>query len=225
MSDEAGATMTAPVRTSRSAAVLARARNVIVAPAIGAAVILLVWYLVIWLMQLSAFLLPRPHQIAKAVVTNWSYLLAQSWTTTLETVLGLTAGVVIAVIVAALIAEIEPLARAVLPWLIVSQAVPKVAIAPLFLIWFGFDLAPKVVIGFFIAVFPIIISTASGLTSITVEEQDLFRTMTPSHWHLYRHLKIPRALPQFFDGLKVATALALVGAVVGEFVSSHAGLG
>jgi NitT/TauT family transport system permease protein len=220
MSNDASATMTPEAR-----GVLAQARNVIVAPAIGAAVILLIWYLVIWLLQLSAFLLPRPHEIAKAVLVNWSYLLVQSWTTTLETVLGLTAGVVIAVIVAALIAEVEPLARAILPWLIVSQAVPKVAIAPLFLIWFGFDLAPKVVIGFFIAVFPIIISTASGLTSITIEEQDLFRTMTPSQWHLYRHLKIPRALPQFFDGLKVATALALVGAVVGEFVSSHAGLG
>jgi NitT/TauT family transport system permease protein len=213
------------VRRSGPASVLSRARDVILAPAIGAAAILLGWYLLIWLTQLSAFLLPRPHQIARAVVANWWYLLAQSWTTALETVLGLSAGVVVAVVVAALIAEIRPVARAILPWLIVSQAVPKVAVAPLFLIWFGFGLAPKVVIGFFIAVFPIIISTASGLVSVTVEEQDLFRTMTPSHWHLYRHLKIPRALPQFFDGLKVATALALVGAVVGEFVSAHAGLG
>jgi NitT/TauT family transport system permease protein len=195
------------------------------APFIGALAIVGLWYLVILAFDIQPFLLPRPDQILVAFAGHLPILFEHSLVTLLESVGGLGVSIVAGVILAVLIAEVRPFSQAILPWLVVSQAIPKVAVAPLFVIWFGFGLAPKVIIAFFIAFFPIVISTASGLASVSREERDLFRTMTPRLWHLYRYLKIPRALPQFFDGVKVAATLALVGAVVGEFVSAQEGLG
>jgi NitT/TauT family transport system permease protein len=196
-----------------------------VAPVVGAAAILGVWYLILLLFHLKPFLLPPPHEVAVAFVKDWSLIATNTWPTVYETVGGLGLSILVGVILAVLIAEIPPFSRAILPWLVMSQAVPKVAVAPLFVIWFGFGAKPKIVVAFFIAFFPIVISTASGLSAVLPDEIDLFRTMTRKRWPLYRHLKIPRALPQFFDGVKVATTLALIGAVVGEFVSAQKGLG
>ena len=194
-------------------------------PLVGAAVIFGVWYLVIALFDIEPLLLPPPHSV---FAKFWEYrgtLLSHGWTTTVETVAGLGASVFVGAILAVLLAEISIFSRAFMPWIVVSQAIPKVAVAPLFVIWFGFALLPKVIIAFFIAFFPIVVAGVIGLKSIGPEEIDLFRTMTRSRWHLYRHLKIPGALPMFFGGVKVGASLALVGAIVGEFVSSSKGLG
>lgn len=195
------------------------------APLLGLLAIIACWYAIILLAGVRPFLLPSPHVVALSLVENWQLLLADSLVTSMETAGGLAMAIVAGVLIAVAMAEIPVLARTLLPWLVVSQAVPKVAIAPLFVIWFGFGATPKIVVACFIAFFPIVVSTMSGLASVQPEERDLFRTITPRVWPLYRHLKIPRALPQFFDGVKVGVTLALVGAVVGEFVASQEGLG
>jgi NitT/TauT family transport system permease protein len=193
--------------------------------AIGGVSILGLWYATIGIFDILPVLLPPPHSVAQAFWGRLGALLSHGWTTLVESVVGLGVSIVIGALIAVMIVEIPFLTRVVMPWLVVSQAVPKVAIAPLFVIWFGFGLLPKVVIAFFIAFFPIVISGASGLASIDVEELDLFRTITRSRWQVYRHLKVPRALPQFFAGVKVGATLALVGAIVAEFVSAQRGLG
>jgi NitT/TauT family transport system permease protein len=202
-----------------------RVLETIRAPLVALVVILGVWYLTIAIFDISPFLIPPPHVVAQEFLANWEILLQNGWVTMVEALGGLGLSILIGVILAVLIAEIPPFSRAVMPWLVMSQAVPKVAIAPLFVIWFGFDLTPKIVVAFFISFFPVVISTASGLRSVSPEEVDLFRTISRRRWPLYRHLKIPRALPQFFDGVKVGTTLALIGAVVGEFISAQEGLG
>lgn len=194
-------------------------------PLIATGVLILVWYATIWLLDLEPLYLPTPSSVAGAFGTEWQMLVDHSWITIEESIFGLGLAVGVGVVLAVLIAEVPALNRAIMPLLVVSQAVPKVAIAPLFVIWFGFGIGPKVVVAFFVAFFPVVVSTASGLKSISREEIDLFRTITPRRWPLYRHLKIPRAMPQFFDGVKVASSLALIGAIVGEFVSADEGLG
>src|SRR5262249_17578832 len=115
--------------------------------------------------------------------------------------------------------------RSVLPLLISSQAMPKVAVAPLLLVWFGFGLLPKVLIAFLIAFFPIVISTAVGLASIEPEEIHLARSMGLGPAGTFLKVRLPSALPSVFGGLKISIPLAVVGAVVGEFVGGDAGLG
>ncbi len=215
----------APPVGGRTAAVVRRITEIIRAPLVALVAILGLWYLVIAAFDIGSFLVPAPHVVGQEFVLNAGILLQNGWVTTVEALGGLGLSILIGVVLAVLIAEIPPFSRAIMPWLVMSQAVPKVAIAPLFVIWFGFDLTPKIVVAFFIAFFPIVISTASGLRSVSPEEIDLFRTMSRRRWPLYRHLKIPRALPQFFDGVKVGTTLALIGAVVGEFISAQEGLG
>jgi NitT/TauT family transport system permease protein len=209
----------------RTATVPRRILETIRAPLVALVAILGLWYLAIALFDIRSFLVPMPHVVAQEFVVNSEILLQNGWVTMVEALGGLGLSILIGVILAVLIAEIPPFSRGIMPWLVMSQAVPKVAIAPLFVIWFGFDLTPKIVVAFFIAFFPIVISTASGLRSVAPEEIDLFRTISRRRWPLYQHLKIPRALPQFFDGVKVGTTLALIGAVVGEFISAQEGLG
>jgi NitT/TauT family transport system permease protein len=115
--------------------------------------------------------------------------------------------------------------RTVLPLLISSQAIPKVAIAPLLLVWFGFGLFPKVLIAFLIAFFPVVISTAVGLSSIEPEKIYLARSMGLGATATFFKIRLPNALPSIFAGLKISITLAVVGAVVGEFVGGEAGLG
>jgi NitT/TauT family transport system permease protein len=196
---------------------------IVVPPLLGAVVLVGIWYGLDEIV--STFFLPRPDSVLRALITNRSLLLHQGSATIQETVAGLLLSIVIGFGIAFLISEIPFMTRVFLPWLIISQAIPKVAIAPLFVLWLGFGVIPTAVIAFFISVFPVVISTVGGFASVLPEEMDLFRTMTRKRWPVYRHLKIPRAMPQFFDGVRVATSLALIGAVVGEFVSAASGLG
>ncbi len=218
------------VRSERSLWRLARRQGgswarMVTPPLVATALLILVWYCVIWAFSLRPLFLPTPRSVAIALGEEWRLLVDHSWVTIQESAFGLGLAVGVGVVLAVLVAEIPVFSRALMPLLVVSQAIPKVAVAPLFVIWFGFGLGPKIVVAFFVAFFPVVVSTASGLKSISRDEIDLFKTITPRRWPLYRHLKIPRALPQFFDGVKVASSLALIGAIVGEFVSADEGLG
>lgn len=196
-----------------------------IAPIVALVAVLGCWYATKFMFGLPDFILPLPQRVLGTFLSNLPALVRHTWITTIETAGGLALAIVVGVLLSVVMFEVELLRRAILPWLVVSQAIPKVAIAPLIVVWFGFSVMPKIVIAFFIAFFPIVISTTSGLVATNEDEEHLFNTMTKSAWRTYQHLRIPRALPLFFDGVKVAVTLALVGAVVGEFVSSQAGLG
>ncbi len=113
----------------------------------------------------------------------------------------------------------------VYPLLVFSQSIPKIAIAPLFVVWFGFGIFPKVISAFLLGFFPVVVATVMGFKSIETDMIDLARSMRASRWQMFLKFSLPQALPSIFSGLKVSATLAVVGAVVGEFVGSNSGIG
>jgi len=172
-----------------------------------------------------AYILPPPSQIVKVMQEKMPLLLHHGWVSTVEVVLGFLLSVVVGIPLALATFLWPPFARSVYPLLVSSQAVPKMAVAPLFIVWFGFGLMPKVFIAFLIAFFPIVINTVVGLAGIEPEKIFLARSMGLSGTATFFKIRLPNALPSIFGGLKIAITLAVVGAVVGEFVGGEAGLG
>lgn len=173
----------------------------------------------------ASYLLPAPSEIVVRLVEARSSLLAHTLVTAVEIVLSFLAALVVGVVLAIGVVYVRPLERAVYPWIIATQVIPKVAIAPLFIVWFGFGLAPKVIIGFLIAFFPILIDTVIGLRSVEAESVFLLQSMGAGRWQSFLRLRLPNAAPNIFAGMKVAITLATVGAIVAEFVGANEGLG
>ena len=203
-----------------------RARfSAIVYPILVIVAVLAVWEAGTRLFAVPDFLLPPPSAIALSSKAHWPLILQYGWATMVEIVLGYALSIVIGIPLALAIFLWPPFARSIYPLLVSSQAMPKVAIAPLFIVWFGFGLMPKVLIAFMIAFFPIVIDTAVGLGSIEPEKIYLARSMGFGPVATFFKIRLPNALPSIFGGLKIAITLAVVGAVVGEFVGGDAGLG
>jgi NitT/TauT family transport system permease protein len=186
---------------------------------------LALWEAAARLFSIPPYLLPAPSAILLSMSKNSAVLIKESIGTTFEILLGFALSVVVGVPLALAIYLWRPFARAVYPVLVSSQAVPKVAIAPLFLVWFGFGLMPKVLIAFLIAFFPVVINTAMGLASLEREKIYLAQSMGLGPFATFFKIQLPNALPSIFAGLKISITFAVVGAVVGEFVGGQGGLG
>jgi NitT/TauT family transport system permease protein len=197
----------------------------IVAPTFVVIGLLLFWEVGTRAFHVQAFLLPAPSAILASMVKNAGLLLHNGGVTAIEILLGFVLSIVVGIPLALAIFLWPPFSRSVLPLLVSSQAMPKVAVAPLFLVWFGFGLLPKVLIAFLIAFFPIVINTAVGLAAIEPEKIQLARSMGFNAADTFFKIRLPSALPAIFGGLKISITLAVVGAVVGEFVGGDAGLG
>jgi NitT/TauT family transport system permease protein len=183
------------------------------------------WEAGVRLGSVPAYLLPPPSSIVYRIVADWRMLGMHTWVTTGEVLVGYVLAVIVSIPLAALLARFRPLENALYPLLVASQTVPKVAIAPLLVVWFGFGLLPKILIVFLICFFPIVVDALIGFRSVPREVLWLSRSMGASQWKTFRKISIPAALPNIFAGLKVASTLAVVGAVVGEFVAADRGLG
>jgi NitT/TauT family transport system permease protein len=193
---------------------------------IGMMVVLIaVWQMAAILFSFPPYLLPAPSAIAQAMHVNAAVLIKHSLGTTVEILLGFALSVAVGVPLALAIYLWRPFERVVYPLLISSQAVPKVAVAPLFLVWFGFGLVPKVLIAFLIAFFPVVINTVMGLAGLEREKIYLAQSMGLQPVATFFKIQLPNALPSIFAGLKISITLAVVGAVVGEFVGGEGGLG
>src|SRR5713226_1804917 len=186
---------------------------------------LVAWEVATRIFGIPSYLLPAPSKIVVSFAEHAGLLLRHGWVTTVEIVLGYLLSIVVGVPLAFAIFMWPAFSRSVLPLLVSSQAMPKVAIAPLMLVWFGFGLLPKVLVAFLIAFFPIVISTVVGLASIEPEKIHLARSMGLGAAATFFKIRLPSALPSIFGGLKISITLAVVGAVVGEFVGGDAGLG
>jgi NitT/TauT family transport system permease protein len=197
----------------------------VVSPIVVVIALIALWEAGARLFSVPVFLLPPPSAIAQSMQANAALLLANGWVTTIEIVLGFALSILIGIPLALAIFMWPSFSRSVLPLLVSSQAMPKVAIAPLLLVWFGFGLLPKVLIAFLIAFFPIVINTAVGLAAIEPEKIYLARSMGFGPVTTFFKIRLPNALPAIFGGLKISITLAVVGAVVGEFVGGDAGLG
>jgi len=187
--------------------------------------VLVVWEAAARLFSIPPYLLPAPSAIVLSMDSNSAVLIKESMGTTFEILLGFAFSVVVGVPLALAIYLWRPFARAVYPLLVSSQAVPKVAVAPLFLVWFGFGLMPKVLIAFLIAFFPVVINTAMGLAALEREKIYLARSMGLGPFATFFKIQLPNAMPSIFAGLKISITFAVVGAVVGEFVGGQGGLG
>ncbi len=215
----------ASVARSRAARANRARVSAVLAPIAVVVAVLVLWEACTRLFAVPVFLLPPPSAIAVAMAKNAALLAAGAWITTVEIVLGFLFSIAVGIPLALMIFLWPAFSRAVLPLLISSQAMPKVAIAPLFLVWFGFGLVPKVLIAFLIAFFPVVINTAVGLAAIEPEKILLARSMGFGAADTFFKIRLPDALPAIFAGLKISITLAVVGAVVGEFVGGDAGLG
>jgi NitT/TauT family transport system permease protein len=189
------------------------------AAAIGA------WWLAKLAFSFEAFVLPSPLQVARAMWTERSFLPRETLVTLQETVEGFVLAIVAGIPVAVAIAYSRTLERSIYPLLVGLNAVPKLALAPILVLWMGFGTGPKVLMVLLICVFPIVLSTATGIKSTPRELQELIQALSASRWQAFRKVRFPAALPHIFVGLKVAVSLAVVGAVIGEFVGATHGLG
>jgi NitT/TauT family transport system permease protein len=184
-----------------------------------------IWETSSFLFAIPPYLLPAPSAIVQSMDANAAVLIRQSFGTTVEILLGFALSVAVGVPLALAIYLWRPFERAIYPLLISSQAVPKVAVAPLFLVWFGFGLLPKVLIAFLIAFFPVVINTVMGLAALEREKVYLAQSMGLGYFATFFKIQLPNALPSIFAGLKISITLAVVGAVVGEFIGGQGGLG
>ncbi|CAH1678089.1 Hydroxymethylpyrimidine ABC transporter, transmembrane component [Hyphomicrobiales bacterium] len=193
---------------------------------LGLLVLLIVfWDVAVRLFNIPPYLIPAPIDVIKAFRTEGPMLLAESVPTTLATIGGFLLSAAIGIPLAMLIAGSRTVESYLYPLLVFSQSIPKVAIAPLFVVWFGFGMTPKVISAFLLGVFPVIVSGVQGFKSLDPDMRDLARSMKASWLQSFVMVKLPHAMPAIFAGLKVSVTLAVVGAVVGEFVGSNSGLG
>jgi len=177
------------------------------------------------LFKVPPYLMPPPSAVFFVFVSEFQRLLYHGWVTTYEMLAGYALAVAVAVPLAIAITSSERFDRFITPQMLFFQVVPKVAIAPLFLVWFGVGATPKILVAFLISFFPIVIDAAVGLRSMSAEMRDLARSMGASRWQVFAQFRLPTSLPYLFSGLKVAATLAVAGAVVGEFVGADKGLG
>ena len=213
-----------PAARSTLGVAAARITNALM-PFVGLAALLLLWALITTVFKIPDYLLPSPIAVIRRAVLEWRILISQTSYTLIEIVAGFLGSILIGVPMAFAVVLSRPVERVVLPMVVASQAIPKVAIAPILVVWLGFGLFPKIAISFLIAFFPILVSTIAGLKSVETEMIDLVRSMGASTMKIMLRVRLPSALPQIFSGLKVAIALSVVGAIVGEFVGADRGLG
>jgi NitT/TauT family transport system permease protein len=194
-------------------------------PFVGVFFFLLVWEIGVRLLKVPLYLMPPPSDVAVTFVDNFEKLLYHGWITTYEMLLGYFMAVAVGIPLAIAITTSKKFDDFVMPTMLFFQVVPKVAIAPLFLVWFGVGTLPEVLVAFLISFFPIVIDAAVGLRSMSSEMRDLARSMGASRMQIFWDFRLPTSLPYLFSGLKVAATLAVAGAVVGEFVGADKGLG
>lgn len=199
--------------------------NDAVKPLILIALILVGWDLAVRVFQIPAYLIPAPTEVVEQLFTQWPLLLKESIPTLYATLGGFALSALVGIPLALFIISSRLVESYLYPLLVFSQSIPKVAIAPLFVVWFGFGLLPKVIVAFLLGVFPVVVATVLALKSIDSEMIDLARSMRAGPIKTFLRIRLPHALPGIFGGLKVAITLCVVGAVVGEFVGSNSGIG
>jgi NitT/TauT family transport system permease protein len=194
-------------------------------PLILVVLLLVLWDLAIRVFGIKPYLIPAPEAVVRQLVAEWPKLWKESLVTTYATLGGFALSIAFGVPMALLIAYSRTVESFVYPLLVFSQSVPKIAIAPLFVVWFGFGIIPKVICAFMLGFFPVVVSTVAGFKSVDADMIDLARSMRASKLATFMRISLPQALPSLFAGLKVSVTLAVVGAVVGEFVGSNSGIG
>lgn len=189
------------------------------------AVIILLWQMITALGLVDAFLLPSPVSVGKALISEFPELMSHAAVTMTEAVIGLLIGVVLGFFMALLMDHYSVLYKAFYPLIVVTQTIPTVAIAPLLVLWFGYEMMPKVILIVITTFFPLTVGLLSGFQSADQDAIALLRAMGASKGQIFYHIKLPGALPEFFSGLRISASYAVVGAVISEWLGGFNGLG
>jgi NitT/TauT family transport system permease protein len=187
--------------------------------------VLAAWQLYVTIFQVPSVILPSPISIARYIVARYDILLMHAVPTTLESAVGFLLAVLLGVAIAVLITYSDMAREALYPNLIFFQLIPKIALAPLFIIWLGVGSQSRIAFSVFIAFFPMVIATTAGFLSVDRGILRLCRSLTATEWQIFTSVRFPTALPHIFSGMKIAITLAIIGVIIGEFITAQAGLG
>ncbi len=220
---ETGATIAAP-ETARSAPGFASVRAIVL-PVGLALVLLAMWQAFVVIGNIPPVILPSPVSTLRYIVERWDILLTHAIPTTMESALGFALATILGIVLAVAITYSTLAREALYPNLVFFQLIPKIALAPLFIIWLGIGTTSRVAFSVFIAFFPVVIATTAGFMSVDRGMLRLCRALTASERQIFIHVRFPAALPYIFSGMKVAVTLAIIGVIIGEFITAQAGLG
>lgn len=187
--------------------------------------VLVAWEVLVRLLDVPAYLLPAPSEVGAVLVSDAGVVAGHAAATAGTALLGLALGTVTGVTLAVVMAGSSAARSALYPLVVVSQSIPMVVLAPLFVVWFGFGLLPRVLVVALVAFFPVAVATVGGLLAADRDQVDLLRAMGAGRGEVTRHVLVPGALPSLLTGLKVAASYAMFGAVVGEWIGASVGLG
>ena len=187
--------------------------------------LLVAWEVGVRLLGIKEYLLPPPSKIWTEFIKRSPLVMGGAWVTTQEILGGYLLAVLVSIPFALAVTYSRFMENAVYPVVVFLQIVPKIAIAPLFIIWFGFGYTPKLLIVFLLSFFPIVVSSIAGFKAVDPEIMDFARTTGAGGWRLFAKIRLPQALPDIFTGMKVGAALSATAAIVAEFVASDKGLG
>ena len=187
--------------------------------------LILMWEFCVYIFDIEKWLLPSPSAIFLDFIKNPIVFLNHTYVTLIEILIGFILAIIVALLLAPVIVMFKVVERSFYPFLIASQTIPIIVIAPLLLVWIGYGLLPKVIVVALISFFPIVVNTVDGMKSIDRDLLNLLRTMGANKWQIFVKIRVPTCLPFFFSGARVAVTVSVIGAVIGEWVGASEGLG
>jgi len=197
----------------------------VLAPALTLVGILCLWEFADRVFEFNRIIMPSPAEIAGAFAKDYPKLFAETGVTMVESVCGFILGSVVAYVLGVIFVHFRILQQALYPYAVALKSTPLIAIAPVLVLWFGNGLLSKIVMSALVAFFPVLVNAVSGLTAVDAEALDLMKSLSASRWQILLKIRIPNSLGYLFAGLKIASSLAVVGAVIGEFTGSIRGVG
>ena len=219
---ETGAIIATPTAPKESGA--ANLRGILL-PLGLAAIVLAGWQLAVTLGHIPPVILPSPVSITKYIIAHYDILLMHAVPTTLESAASFVLATLLGIALAIIITYSQVAREALYPNLVFFQLIPKIALAPLFIIWLGIGSQSRIAFSVFIAFFPVVIATSAGFANVDKGMLRLCRSLTASEWQIFTSVRFPAALPHIFSGMKIAITLAIIGVIIGEFITAQAGLG
>lgn len=187
--------------------------------------LIFLWQILVDKGGIPKYILPSPKDVAITLFEIFPILIPHIYVTLEEAIIGFLISIVFSVIIALLMDNIKIVKACIYPILVISQTIPTIALAPIFIIWFGFGILPKVIVVVLVCFFPIVISLVDGLESADVDMLNLMDTMNASKFQKFRYVKFPGCLGSFFSGLRIAATYSIMGAIVGEWLGGEKGLG
>jgi ABC-type nitrate/sulfonate/bicarbonate transport system permease component len=194
-------------------------------PVLTIVVVVVIWQLVVGFQYIQPYILPSPLDIVKTLISDFGNIMKDTEVTLYESFIGFFISIVFSFVLAIIMDSFNIVKKSLYPILLISQTIPTIAIAPLFIIWFGFGVLPKIIVVIMVCFFPIVVNLVDGLEKIDPDYINLFHNMKASRLQIFYHLKLPYAMVNFFSGLKIAATYMIMAAIIGEWLGGDSGIG